>query len=56
MHTLSIGAQGGEGYMRFMLVESRREIETEIRAYEKKLEKKQPTAAIDRKLLEYLSA
>ncbi len=43
--------------MRFMLVESRREIEHEVKAYEQRLEsKKRPVADVmGYKLLEYLS-
>ncbi len=51
----SISPQGGEGYMRFMLVESRREIEDEVKAYEQRLEsKKLPLADVmGYKLLEH---
>jgi hypothetical protein len=43
----SISPQGGEGYMRFMLVESRREIEHEVKEYEQRLEsKKLPIADV----------
>lgn len=47
----------GEGLMRFMLVESRREIDEEVRALEKRLEElNQPAAdGRDRYLLEYLT-
>ena len=47
---------GGDGLMRFMLVESRREIESEVKALEKRLEeRKQPVSdAQDRLLLEFL--
>ncbi len=34
------GSHSGEGYMRFLLVESRREIEKEVKIYEERLEKK----------------
>jgi len=51
-----INAQGGEGMMRFMLVQSRREIEIEVKALEKRLEGKRRPVADEqgRKLLEYL--
>ncbi len=43
----SINPQGGERYMRFMLVESRREIEHEVKVYAQKLEtKKRPVADV----------
>lgn len=52
-----IGPQGGDGMMRFILVESRREIESEVRVLEKRLEgKKSPT--VDHRgfrMLEYLA-
>lgn len=35
-----IAPQGGEGLMRFMLVESRKEIEDEVKVFEKRLEEK----------------
>lgn len=45
---------GGEGYMRFLLVETRRDMEQEIKRYESRLEeKKLPVAgSIGYKLLE----
>lgn len=51
-----IDPQGGEGFMRFLLVESRKEAEDELKVYEKRLEqKKMPVeAAKGVKLLEYL--
>jgi hypothetical protein len=52
-----IDPQGGEGFMRFLLVESRKEAEDELKVYEKRLEsKKLPvTDAGGYKLLEYLA-
>ncbi len=52
-----IDQQGGEGMMRFLLVESRREIEAEVKALEKRLEGKKPPIADERgdRLLEYLA-
>ncbi len=59
MHERLIGidSQGAEGYMRFLLVEGRRDIDNEIRHYEEKLEqKKQPAPnAAGQRLIEYLS-
>jgi hypothetical protein len=51
-----IEPRDGEGLTRFMLVESRREIESEVKALEKRLEeRKQPVAdAQDRLLREFL--
>ncbi len=40
LSSLAVSSQGGEGYMRFLLVESRREIEKEVKIYEERLEKK----------------
>lgn len=40
-----IAPQGGEGIMRFMLVESRKEIEDEVKVFEKRLEEKKLPAA-----------
>jgi len=51
-----IQAQDGGGLMRFLLVESRREIESEVKALENRLEERKPPQA-DRQsgmLLEYL--
>jgi len=47
-----IDPQGGWGVMRFMLVESRREIEAEVKVLEKRLEGKKLTkaAGVDRML------
>lgn len=52
-----IYTQGGEGLMRFILVESRKEIEDEVKVCEKRLErKKMPVGdTAELKLLEYLS-
>jgi hypothetical protein len=52
-----IGSADGEGLMRFMLVESRREIDEEVRALEKRLEgqKRQFPGDEERQLLEFLS-
>lgn len=52
-----IDPQGGEGLMRLMLVESRKEIEDEMKAYEMRLEaKKRPRLpSVDYRLIEYLS-
>jgi hypothetical protein len=52
-----IDPQGGESLMRFMLVESRKEIEDEMKVYEKRLEaKKQPILpTVDYRFIEYLS-
>lgn len=52
-----IDSHGAEGYMRFLLVEARRDLNKEIRHYEEKLEQKKlptPNAAGPR-LIEYLS-
>jgi hypothetical protein len=51
-----IGAGGGEGLMRFMLVESRREIDVEVRELERRLEgrKQRVDDAAGRRLLEFL--
>ncbi len=47
-----VGSGGGEGLMRFMLVESRREIEGEVRVLERRLEeRKRPAAAEEGRLL-----
>ncbi len=53
----NIDSHGAEGYMRFLLVETRRDINKEIRHYEEKLEqKKLPDAdAAVHRLIEYLS-
>lgn len=53
-----IDTQGGEGYMRFLLVESRKEIDVEVKVYEKRLEeRKLPGADLsDVKFIEYLQA
>ena len=52
-----IGAGDGEGLMRFMLVESRREIEAEVRELEKRLEGRTQRVADaeGRRLLEFLA-
>jgi hypothetical protein len=52
-----IDPQGGEGMMRFMLVESRREIEAEVKMLEKRLEGKKLPATDERgrRMLEYFS-
>jgi hypothetical protein len=52
-----IGPGGGEGLMRFLLVESRREIEAEVRVLERRLEgRKQNVAdAEGGRLLEFLA-
>lgn len=52
-----IDSGGGEGLMRFMLVESRREIEGEVRMLEKRLEeRKRPvTGEEGRMLLEFFA-
>lgn len=52
-----IDPSGGEGYMRFLLVETRRDLEQEIKRYEKRLEeKKLPVAdTMGNKLIEYLT-
>ena len=52
-----IGTGDGEGLMRFMLVESRREIEAEMRELEKRLEGRTQRVADaeDRRLLEFLA-
>ncbi len=52
-----IDSRGGEGYMRFLLVEARRDMNKEIRHYEGKLDQKKlpvPNAA-GLRLIEYLS-
>jgi hypothetical protein len=51
-----IDSHGGEGFLRFLLVEARRDIKKKIRHYEEKLEQKKllvPNAAGHR-LIEYL--
>ncbi len=53
----SMDSHGAEGYLRFLLVEARRDINREIRYYEDKLEQKKrpaPDTAVYR-LIEYLS-
>lgn len=52
-----IDSHGGEGYMRFLLVEARRDMNKEIRHYEEKLEQKKLPApdATGHLLIEYLS-
>jgi hypothetical protein len=57
LHGMSAGSQGGEGYMRFLLVETSRDIEKEVRYYEGRLEQKKPAApgTTDCRLIEYLS-
>jgi hypothetical protein len=52
-----IGSADGDGLMRFMLVQSRREIEGELRALEKRLEeRKRPVAGEEgSRLLEFLA-
>ncbi len=51
-----LGYGDGDGLMRFMLVQSRREIEGEVRALEKRLEDRKQPAADERgrMLLEFL--
>ncbi len=52
-----IDTQGGEGYMRFLHVESRKEIDVEVKVYEKRLEERK-LSGVDPsgvKLLEYMS-
>ena len=53
----SISTQGGEGYLRFLLVEGTKDIEEAIRLYEERLEKKkQPVPdEKDYKFIEYFS-
>ncbi len=49
-----IDTQGGWGVMRFMLVESRREVEAELRVLERRLEEeKMPRAGGEHRLLEF---
>ncbi len=52
-----IDPQGGEGLMRFVLVESRKEIDDEIKVYEKRLEagKRPVHQTAGERLIEYLS-
>ncbi len=52
-----VGSQGGEGLMRFMLVESYKEIEAEVKMFEKFLEEKKRPGADEggRRMLEYLA-
>jgi hypothetical protein len=52
-----IDHQGGDEVMRFMLVESRREIESEVKVFEKQLEGKKLPIADQRMswMLEYLA-
>ncbi len=51
-----IDSLGGEGYMRFLLVEAKRDMNKEIRHYEEKLERKKlPAPATGHLLIEYLS-
>jgi len=50
-----IDTQGGEGYMRFLLVESKKENDIEVNVYQKRLEKrKSPGVDLsDVKLIDY---
>lgn len=56
LHAIGIDSHGGEGYMRFLLVESRRDVEREIRYYEERLEQKKlpVSGAFSRHFIEYL--
>lgn len=56
-HFRSISTQGGEGYMRFLLVEGTKDVEEAIILYEERLEKKKlPQPALkEYKFLEYFS-
>ncbi len=45
LSALALGSHSGEGYMRFLLVESIREIEKEVKTCEERLEKKKMPAA-----------
>jgi len=53
----SISTQGGEGYMRFILIEGTKDVEEALKLYEERLEKmKKPIPDIkEYKFLEYFS-
>ncbi len=52
-----ISPSGGEGYMRFLLVEGTRDLEDAVRLYESRLEKSKTTKPdpVGRKYLDYFS-
>ncbi len=53
----SISTQGGEGYLRFLVVEGTKDVEDAIKLYEERLEKKKQSVPETKeyKFLEYFS-